>query len=428
MNIYRFSGALLALFAAQILRSYLASFREGAVRHKTCCCIVWGFYLLLQYLVTTSGFGHHPLLFVLSDILLITLIQIFSGSSLRTALFHSAIFDALCMTAAFITYGILSAAGTVGDYFSAAGNLITKIAVYITIQIYRRLQTQDPDMPLSFPHRFELVFLPALSLLIIYITYLVTLRKWTNGLFSLISVLIILVNYLIFETCEKPWPQALLERQNRSYEQEIRLCVRQAAEREEAYQQTRTLRHDLKGRLIALNALLDAGQIEHAKTTITQMLAENSLNRHRTAESGNLALDALINYKYAAAASDNIQMECLLEVPAELFADGSDLCVILENLLDNATEAVQKLPENMARKICLTVRLTKGALLIAVENPYAGKITVDSRGNILSAKTGDHGIGLLSVKRTAAKYNGEVSLRHEDGVFLASVMLFQQEI
>ena len=242
-----------------------------------------------------------------------------------------------------------------------------------------------------------------------------------------LTVLIILINYLIFDLYDKMSVQTLLERQNRAYEQEIRLCVRQAAEREEAYRQTRTLRHDLKGRLVALTALLEAEQTEKAKREITRMLQENSLNRHGIAETGNLALDALVNYKYTAAVAEDIQMLCRLEVPAELFVNGTDLCVILENLLDNALEAIQNVPQE-ERRIILSVQLIKGALFITVENPYQGEIIMDRQGNIQSSKTGEHGIGLLSVEKTAEKYNGEVTISHENMTFRVTVMLCRPEI
>lgn len=120
-------------------------------------------------------------------------------------------------------------------------------------------------------------------------------------------------------------------------------------------------------------------------------------------------------------------MSCRLEVPAEFFVEGTDLCVILENLLENALEAAREMPDG-ERQVSLSVRLAGGALLITVENPYRGEVLVDLRGRIRSRKTGDHGIGLLSVERTAEKYAGTVSVSHEGGIFRVSVMLVPKEI
>ncbi len=429
MNIYMFLDVLMALFSVRIVHTYLASLRKGPVQHKTGYYTVWILYLLLQYLVITSNSEYNPLLLVLTSIVLMALIQIFSGSGIKTAMFHAGLFCAFWMAIESITYGLLLMAKTDGEHFFFTGNLISKTAMYLSVQIYRRWKGQNSEafLFLRLRHWIELVLVPVSSMIIIYSTFLLTLHKWTNLLFALISVLTILINYVIFDVYEKIGIQVLIEKQNRVYEQEINLCIRQAAEREEAYQQTRTLRHDLKGRLVSLSALLESGQTEKAKREITQMLEENSLNRHGIAETGNLALDALVNYKYAAALSEGIQMECRLDVPAEFFLDGTDLCVILGNLLDNALEAVQKLPKGTNRKISLKVRLTKGVILITVENPYDGEIMLDSQGKIRSSKTGDHGIGLWSVERIVEKYGGTVSILHEDKRFQISVMLLQQE-
>lgn len=86
------------------------------------------------------------------------------------------------------------------------------------------------------------------------------------------------------------------------------------------------------------------------------MLVENSLSRHDISETGNLALDALVNYKYTVASAQETYMTCRLDVPSEFFVEGTGLCVILKNLLSNALEAVQKLPER-ERKISLDVQL-----------------------------------------------------------------------
>lgn len=89
-------------------------------------------------------------------------------------------------------------------------------------------------------------------------------------------------------------------------------------------------------------------------------------------------------------------MECRIEVPSELFVEGTDLCIILGNLLDNALEAVGNLPVER-RLVKLVVSLKKGTLHIMMENPYAGEIMENADGTIKSSKgKGDlHGYGLV---------------------------------
>lgn len=187
----------------------------------------------------------------------------------------------------------------------------------------------------------------------------------------------------------------------------------------EAYED---LRHDLKNQLVAVSALLDAGRAGEAADQIREMIRMNSSMSQEISHSGNIALDAMINYKYSIAFAEGTVIECCIEAAAELPVEGTDLCSILGNLLDNALEAVRSFREE-ERRVNLTVRLTKETILISVENPYEGEIAVGRQGRIQSSKAGDHGIGLVSVERTAEKYGGSMSIKHEDGIFSVSVLL-----
>lgn len=425
MNTNLFLDALMTLFGLHIIQTYLASFSREAAYHKMYCYTAWAVYTLFLYIVMFFN-SSHPLLTLLGNIILLAALLLAYGcGDIKTALFRSCIFQASRMIVEVVTQSILLA--TLGEDSFVAGNVISTLAMYVIMQIYKHWKGRALTVPLSFRQWIKLFFVPVSSMGITYYAHAIALPNGQMVFFYLLTVLIILINYLIFDLYDKISAQTLLERQNQAYEQEILLCVRQAAEREEAYRQTRVLRHDLKGRLVALGALLEAGQTEETQKELEKMLEENSLNRHGTAETGNLALDALVNYKYAAASAVGIQMSCCLEVPAELFVEGTDLCVILENLLDNALEAVQKLSEE-ERSVSLAVQLIKGALFITVENPYQGEIIMDRQGKIQSSKTGEHGIGLLSVEKTVGKYNGEVTISHENSTFRVTVMLYPPEI
>lgn len=419
-----FLDALMVIFGLHIIQTYLASFRREAKYHKAFRYAAWAAYILFLYIVMFSN-SRYPLLTLLGNIVLLAvLLMVYGCGDVKTALFRSCIYHASRMAVEAVIQNSLLL--TLPEDSFVAGNLISTIAMYIIIQMYRRWKERDLTIPLAFRYWIRLFSVPVFSIGIIHYAHVTAIQSDRMVLFSFLSILSILINYLIFDLYDKMSAQALMERQKLAYEQEIHLCVRQAAEREEAYRQTRVLRHDLKGRLVALSVMLEAGQTEETQKEIKKMLKENSLNRHGIAETGNLPLDALINYKYAAAAAEGIRMSCRLEVPAVLFVEGTDLCVILENLLDNAMEAVRKLPEG-ERQVSLDIRLIKGVILITVENPYQGEILLDSHGRIRSSKTGDHGIGLLSVERTAQKYAGEACISYEGGIFRVSMMLYSGE-
>lgn len=342
---------------------------------------------------------------------------------IKTAIFRSCIYHASRMVVEVATQSILLAVLSEDSF--VVGNLISTIAMYIIIQIYKRWKRPEFAIPLPFRYWIRLFFVPFSSILLTHYAHKTALHSGEMPFFYFLAIFIIMNNYLIFDLYDKMSAQALMEKQNQVYEQEIILCIRQAKEREESYRQTRILRHDLKIRLVALHSLLETEKTEAAKKEIEKMLQENALNGHGIANTGNLALDALINYKNNSASSEGIQIKCFLNVPSDIFVESTDLCVILGNLLDNALEAVQRLPQE-DRLVSLTVHLTKNTLIITVENPFRNEILVDRYGNIQSHKTGEHGIGLLSVERTAEKYAGNTIIHHENGIFHVTVVLCQQ--
>lgn len=421
MDSYSLLDMLMVLLAAQIVRVYLRPYKSRTPGHRRWEYAAWGAYILLQYLIMLIE-AEYPVLIFVTNILLVTMIQIFSCSGgVRTALFRSGVFNASWMAVEVITRNILLLIGTEGEHFFTVGNILSKLAMYIAVQLYGRWRGKDSGGILPLRHWAELFLIPVSSVFIIYSAYVFTLRSGAHAAFFVIAVMMILIDCIIFDVYEKMGRQALVERQNRIYKQEIRVCENQAAEREEAYQQTRILRHDLKNQMVAIGALLDADRTEEAANQIREMISMNSSMSQEISHSGNIALDALINYKYSVALAEGTVMECCIEVSAELPVEVTDLCSILGNLLDNALEAVRLLREE-ERRVSLTVRIVKDALLISVENPYAGEIVVDRQGRIQSSKTGDHGIGLISVERTAEKYGGSMSIKHENGVFRVSVL------
>lgn len=419
---------LMTLLSAQIARAYLASFSKLSSGSPAWRRMIWIVYICFEYFVMITD-AEYPLFILIMNVLFVALLYLYTcGGHFRTALFHSGVFCAAWMAIEVATQGLLLLVGTGSENFFVIGNVLSKIAMYIAVQIYSRYKKRENGIPVPLRYWIRLFLVPAVSVYIIYDTYIRTLQDGSRIAFIIVSILMILVNLVIFDVYEKIGMQAFIERQNQTYKQEIQLCTRQATERETAYRQTRMLRHDLNDRLVGIGALLEAGFAKDAAKEIEKMLYENRLYRNEVSHSGNLALDALINYKYSVAIGEGIEMECYVEVPANLPVNDTDLCIILGNLLDNAMEAVLLLPQGK-RKIKLTIRMEKNVLSIMVENPYKGKIIKDATGQIKSSKTVDeeHGIGLLSVRKTVEKYNGELIIRHDEEIFRALLIMYPQE-
>lgn len=99
-----------------------------------------------------------------------------------------------------------------------------------------------------------------------------------------------------------------------------------------------------------------------------------------------------------------------LNIPMEMPFRGADICLILGNLLENAVEAAQKAEGK--KYIRFHMKYDKNNLLLFVENNYKGVLIKTKDKRLKSTKTdaGNHGVGLSSVYRIAAKYHGVVTI------------------
>ncbi len=415
---------LLALFMTKITYTYIGLFGKPRHGHPVWLGSAWFAYMCFILAVTSNNAAYPRITLAGNFLFVVLLYRLAHGGDLKTAAFHAGVFCAAWMAIELAVYtALLLMIPNTEDLF-IPGDIIVQIIIYASVLSYGRFMPKESAVPLPLRCWLELFIVPIISVYVIYDTYIRSLTHGFNITFIVVSFLMVFMNLIIFDVYERMMSHMLAERENLIYEQEIEMCNRQANDRETAYRQTRMLRHDLNDRLIGISALLESGRSDEAEREIGRMLAENRLYRDEVSHSGNLALDALINYKHSLAVERDILMDCRTEVPAELFVDGTDLCIILGNLLDNALEAVEDLPVAQ-RWIKLEAHLEKGTMHIGVENPYAGKIEENTDGTIKSSKGSKeiHGYGLASVRRTVQKYNGCLIIRHDGGVFRASVML-----
>ena len=105
--------------------------------------------------------------------------------------------------------------------------------------------------------------------------------------------------------------------------------------------------------------------------------------------------------------------------------DAFDVGIILQNLLQNAVEACEKVEEG-ERFIVLTGKRKGRFFLIEVKNSFAGEVVFGQDGLPVTTKQEDapmHGIGLANVRREAERYMGELELKAIQQEFSAAVLL-----
>lgn len=318
----------------------------------------------------------------------------------------------------------LQALGTLGSFTS-------KIVFMIAITALKRVFTKDEIKELPVRYSFMLVLIPIGSIYIMNNIFMLGYKLHSNraNIQSAVTAVILLgVNVLVFYIYIKLADDLQLRRMTSVYEQQLDLCERHQQERELSILRLRDMRHNMKNNLVSILAYAENGDNEKIIRFVNEIMEEGGIKTSTVTNSGNIVIDSLIGYWYVEAKKVRIDFSVNLNIPMEMPFRGADICLILGNLLENAVEAAQKAEGK--KYIRLHMKYDKNNLLLFVENNYKGVLIKTKDKRLKSTKTDaeNHGVGLSSVYRIAAKYHGVVTI--DDDVanrFLIRVVLYGKQ-
>ena len=284
-------------------------------------------------------------------------------------------------------------------------------------------------LPLS---RFKNIKKNTLDLPVIWIPILI---------FPVPALLMLLLHTLQFRHYESfsnmlTWPLIcftvfyLYDRLSVAYETKLKSALH-AQEREyyfsqcqlmqESVEQMKAFRHDIKSQLATLKDYSMKGKSEDIASYLDSLLADIEKSEIYS-DTGNIAVDSIVNYKLKHVKSSGIQLDLNISIPPALHVEAVDIVTILGNLLDNALDAVEKVEEKIIK---LDIAFEKGALFTKIENSFSGEVKYSEEQQILTSKGEDgHGYGLKNVRQSIEKYNGYMKLTHDGNLFSAVVFLY----
>ena len=129
----------------------------------------------------------------------------------------------------------------------------------------------------------------------------------------------------------------------------------------------------------------------------------------------------LLDLARSVADRQGIAFACQVQVPRELSVDEADLCTLLVNLLDNALEACEQIPEK-GRFLRVYLAVNGRQLYMSIQNSAKEELNFNER-NYITQKRGSHGFGMKRVSAVVEKYDGFLNLANEPGIFAAEVTL-----
>lgn len=418
----------LLLFHLLVIRKFMTVFL-GPGKRSCWGSIGWIVYYIFLIVVSYNNFPSAVLLS--GNILFVFVISSLTRRrKVKQRCVFSLLICAVWMMMEVLVFVILGVLGVEESILSESGSFFSKLSMLLLSVLTQRYISEKHHSEISMRYFLTILLIPITSIYLMHNIWMMAATHNEYISFSVIaSLMLLLANYVIFEVYDWMSHQNELQAQNQLFRQQLELCEKQAEERESLYLEIRRMRHDMKNHLSGLHGMISAGEIHQAGIYIQEMLDDGVGERiAEISRSGNIVVDSLINHKYSLSQKNGIHFDANIFVPSSLPFQSGHLVIILGNLLENAMEACQKLPQT-ERYIKLEISYVKKMLQICICNSCLKERRRDSKGKYMTTKpdTLYHGIGLSSVEQAVAYYNGEVVIKDTSGQFQVTVVMYGQE-
>lgn len=210
--------------------------------------------------------------------------------------------------------------------------------------------------------------------------------------------------------------QGQLRQVQKSLNLQLTQSVREIHALRESQAMASQYRHDLRHHLQYVSACIENGQLQQAQTYISgicEQIKAQKVRRYCENETVNLVLSSFAGRADRAGVS----MEVQGSLPNSLEMEGSDLCVILSNALENAIHAC--LPLAAGGTPCtIEVRFYRREhrVFLQVSNPFQGEVRFQD--GIPVTDVPGHGLGVQSICAIVRRHGGVYAFLVENDRFI----------
>ncbi len=383
----------------------------------------WGLLIIFQAFVEfRDQYGNGWLLLGVISTLILVLSISYQGAPIKKLLIIAFLY-VICAGVEMIVSSFMRGVSLDDRKQYDIGETLSKMIMIFLMFLFRPMIKKNGKDDIALRYNILLLFIPAGSIFIMYNQFQM-IRQEVNFVFSFISFgILLLINILVFEIYLKLMQLFRQENEQTAYIRQLDFVANQINEQSRFTEEFHRERHDLANQLVVIRECVESGERENAVESLNRIIKSDD-NGYSISRSGNAVVDAVINFKYAAARESGIRFILRIFIPEKLPIDQCDLGIVLGNALDNAIEAAGACPEE-DRRIEIHMGVKKEALILIVKNPYAHTLKHSEAGELLSTKKDSqrHGYGLKSIKRTAERYFGEVLIDGKNRIFTLTVIL-----
>ena len=410
----------LLFFCLFFHREYKKPDRKKAFLLIVCLC-VWLITSVCGLWLQKSSIGPFPILLLLLYVIEWCLFEVSVIEVIATGLgqwlFISMLENAL--------YIVLSHNGWESMYLNNLIMLILSI-IFLALLIFLMKYKKLPVMKLSIKVWFLIdVIMLVLTSMMMFFSYILDVfqlegRTFFAGqvLMAFGQILIIILLYgIIFSghsIYELRRQKEISEIQNKLQREYFQKLLARETE-------TKRFRHDIINDLLQFQnycANKKYDKLEHYLENTLGAVYEIHNNYYNV---GNDIVNTVLNY-YLLPLKESHTISVQGYISGKISMDERELCVLVSNMVKNATEALQKIKDGY---LWIKIREGEEFLYIEVKNSFQGEVVFDKKGMPISSKKnrGNHGIGTYSIIDIAKKNGGTYQIEIEEHVFKAEVYL-----
>ena len=410
----------LLFFCLFFHREYKKTDRKKAFLLIVCLC-VWLITSVCGLWLQKSSIGPFPILLLLLYVIEWCLFEVSVIEVIATGLgqwlFISMLENAL--------YIVLSHNGWESMYLNNLIMLILSI-IFLALLIFLMKYKKLPVMKLSIKVWFLIdVIMLVLTSMMMFFSYILDVfqlegRTFFAGqvLMAFGQILIIILLYgIIFSghsIYELRRQKEISEIQNKLQREYFQKLLARETE-------TKRFRHDIINDLLQFQnycANKKYDKLEHYLENTLGTIYEIHNNYYNV---GNDIVNTVLNY-YLLPLKESHTISVQGYISGKISMDERELCVLVSNMVKNATEALQKIKDGY---LWIKIREGEEFLYIEVKNSFQGEVVFDKKGMPISSKKNreNHGIGTYNIIDIAKKNGGTYQIEIEEHVFKAEVYL-----
>lgn len=178
--------------------------------------------------------------------------------------------------------------------------------------------------------------------------------------------------------------------------------------------------HDLKHQIGVIRAEGDPQK----KASFLDDLEASIRDYGAQADTGNGVLDVILTTKAMECAERGVDLTYVADGALLEFMSAMDVSAVFGNALDNAIDGAMQVADPDRRLIKMALFARDSFVVITFENSFTGELRIEN-GDIVTrrADRDRHGYGLKSIRYTAEKYGGSMTVNTEDDWFVLRILL-----